>query len=667
MKLLIVESPTKAKTISRFLPKEYKVVSSYGHVRDLPDYQLGVDIDNNFSPHYIVPRKNQKKVKELKALAKKSSSVILATDGDREGEAIAWHIAQILNLGKKSEIKNIERIVFHEITKQAIEEALKNPRGINNNLVNAQQARRVLDRLVGYKLSPFLWKKLIRGLSAGRVQSVALRLIVEREREIQAFKPETYWMIEAFLRAKKGGTVFSSQLYQIGENRIEKPGLKDKKEVDKIISELHKSEFILDAVEKKASGQKPKPPFTTSSLQQEAWRIYKFSAKKTMFLAQQLYEGIELKREKGPVGLITYMRTDSQSIAKEVIDDLRSYINKNYGPEFLEDSPRKFKKSSRLTQEAHEAIRPTDINRAPALIKEDLSADQFKLYDLIWRRTVASQMKDAVFDSTVFWISAGKGKEKKYFFRSSGQILKFPGFLQVYKFLKFQENELPDIKAKTSLIPDKIESSEHQTKPPPRYNDGSLVKTLEKFGIGRPSTYVPIIFTLKERGYIKENQAKNFIPTEIGFKVNDLLVEHFNNIVDIGFTSKMEEKLDDIAEGKRDWPLVVRDFYGPFSENLEKKYKEVEKHVELVGRQCPECKKDLIFRHSRFGKFIGCSGFPDCKYMEKIAKEKVKPLDKECLECGVGKLVQRRNRKGQVFYGCTKYPECKFTTSKIDE
>lgn len=666
MKLLLVESPSKAKTIGRFLdPEEYTVESTFGHIRDLPAYKMGIDTEKDFEPQYVVSRKRQPIVKKIKGLAEKSKMLVIATDEDREGEAIGWHILEIMNsAGLKKEYK---RIVFHEITKSAIEEALKNPRLIDESLVSAQKARRILDRLVGYKLSPFLWKKLMAGLSAGRVQSVTLRLIVEREKEVAAFCPEIYYTIEALLKDNKKGAEFPALLKEINKDAIAKPGIKNKEEAENILRILKTAEWTLKNLEKKALVQRPRPPFTTSTMTQEAYRFYKFSAKKTMFLAQQLYEGVKLKKEGGLVGLITYMRTDSVNIAEAALVSARNLIAENFGEKYLPSQPRKYKKISKLAQEAHEAIRPTNPERFPEKIKDDLSPDQFKLYNLIWQRFSASQMNDALFESTAFDIEA-KTQKDICRFSANGQVLRFDGFLKVYP-LKTEETILPALEKGANLNLLKISMNEHQTKPPPRYNEASLIKTLEKFGIGRPSTYAPIISILLERNYVEKNSAKSFTPTEIGFKINEILTTHFPNIVDINFTAKMESDLDDIAQGKTDWLPVVKNFYEPFAETLAKKYEEVKKEIqpESAGRQCPQCQKELLIRQSRFGKFIACSGFPECRYKEKLNNDQNKMTDIPCLGCGQGRLIERRNRRGQVFYGCTRYPECKHTSSKKAE
>ncbi len=616
------------------------VVSSMGHVRDLPRTVLGVDVESNFEPKYVIIPRAKKNIDALKKLLPKSDKVIMATDGDREGEAISWHLTQALGLGNsKSEIlnskqKKVERIVFHEITKRAIDEALANPRGIDMNLVDAQQARRILDRLVGYKLSPFLWKKVARGLSAGRVQSVAVRLIVEREREIENFKTEEYWTIEAKLRTNGKERItnnleeFSAFLSKINGEAIPKPGIKSKPEVDKILNDLKDGEFIVTGIERKEMKRVPAPPFITSTLQQEAFKKLRFSSKQTMMLAQQLYEGIGLG-EKGSTGLITYMRTDSTNLSDQALFAAKDAIAGLFGENYWAGFPRKYKVKSRLAQEAHEAIRPTDPARTPESVRGHLTPQQHKLYDLIWRRFMATQMKEAIFDTMSVEVKSEIRNPKSetnskfktqnvYTFSANGQSLKFDGFLKVYP-IKYEEIELPDLEEKEKLELLELKPDQHFTKPPARFNEASLVKTLEKNGIGRPSTYVPIISTIQDRNYVQKDRVRYFHPTEIGKMVNDLLVEHFPDIVDLKFTSKMEEDLDEIAEGKEKWVKVIKEFYGPFSVNLEKKYKEVvDKTTEETDEVCEKCGGKMVIRMGRFGKFLACSNFPKCKNTKNL-------------------------------------------------
>ena len=650
--LVIVESPTKARTISRFLGKDFVVESSFGHIRDLPRSKLGVDIDQNFKPQYVIPRKASPTVKRLKKEAGKASKIILATDEDREGEAIAWHLVSALGLEDKPE-DHIERIVFHEITKVAIEEALKNPRNIDMKLVDAQQARRILDRLVGYKLSPFLWKKMYRGLSAGRVQSVAVRLIVEREREIQKFNPEEYWTIDTFLG--KGGDKFIAGLQKKDGQTLDKFAIKNKEEAENILKDLDGAEYIVASVEKKAVSKNPLPPFTTSTLQQGAFQRLGFSAKQTMVVAQQLYEGVELT--EGPTGLITYMRTDSFNLSESSLTEARSFLEKEVGQNYTLAAPRRFKTKSKGAQEAHEAIRPTDPWRTPESIKELLDQRQFRLYDLIWRRFVATQMPPAVFDATSADIDA-----KNYTFRATGQIMKFDGFLKIYP-VKFAEVTLPDLEPKEKLNLIELTPNQHFTQPPPRFSEASLVKTLEKHGIGRPSTYAPIISTVQDRGYVEKFERRYLKPTETGFLVNDLLVEHFPAIVDIGFTAKMETQLDEIAEGGTEWQPVIKEFYEPFAKNLEEKYEAVEKHevTETTDEVCEKCGKPMVIKLGRFGKFLACSGFPECKNAKAIKKE-LELIGMKCPKCMEGDVIVKRTRRGKIFFGCSRYPNCDYAS-----
>src|SRR3989344_3976829 len=657
MNLVIVESPTKAKTISGFLDKKkHRVESSYGHIRDLPKSKLGIDVENGFEPQYVIPRKNQKRVTELKKLAAKADRVILATDEDREGEAIAWHLSEALN------VAGADRIVFHEITKGAIAEALASPRKIDRHLVDAQQARRVLDRLVGYKLSPFLWKKVVRGLSAGRVQSVALRLIVDREEEILGFKPQEYWTIEADLLGAKGE--LRAELYRIGDKNLEKLGIGSEKRAKEIERDLAASAFSIQALERKEVKKNPLPPFTTSTLQQTAAQRFGYSAQKTMYLAQQLYEN----------GHITYMRTDSVNLSRESLDAAGNWIRGNLGEKYASASPRVFKGKSRLAQEAHEAIRPTHPDAsADKLSGDKLEAGHRKLYDLIWRRFLASQLPEAKFDSIRANISASKG----YGLKANGLLLKFDGFLKIWP-MKFEERELPPLAEGEELKLKEIVPSQHFTDPPPRYNEASLIRTLEKHGIGRPSTYAPIIYVIQQRNYVEKNQGR-FCPTEIGTLVTKVLKENFTEILDIEFTAKMEEELDLIAEGKSDWRKIIGGFYEPFSKHLAEKYVEVSKQElteEKTDEVCEKCGKPMIIKLGRFGKFLACSGFPDCK-TTKTLKDPPKPTGIACPKClaspdpakqdNPGELIERRVSKrgrarGKIFWGCNRYPECDFAT-----
>ncbi len=658
--LVIVESPTKARTISRFLSGDFKVLSSLGHVRDLPSSTLGVDTEHNFEPHYIIPKKARSAVAELKKEARGAAKIILATDEDREGEAIAWHLDHVLGsegaTRPKRGARQTERIVFHEITKRAIEEALKHPRPIDEKLVDAQQARRILDRLVGYKLSPFLWKKIYRGLSAGRVQSVAVRLIVEREREIQSFKKEEYWTIVA--RFEKDGLPFEATLARIGEQDLEKFSIPDRAAADKILAALDGASWRVSAIEKKAVSKNPPPPFVTSTLQQEAFSRLRFSAKQTMMLAQQLYEGVEIGGG-GATGLITYMRTDSLNLSEEAIHEASAFIKKEFGERYVLATPRRFKTKTKGAQEAHEAIRPTDPARTPDELRSYLDPRQLKLYELIWKRFLATQMPPAIFDNTAVFITASPdGKNPPHLFRAGGQTIIFDGFLKIYP-LKIQEALLPHFQKDEALLPQSVSSVQHFTEPPPRYSEATLIKILEKYGIGRPSTYAPIISTIQERGYVEKDEKRRLQPTETGFLVNDMLVEHFPGVVDVEFTAKVEAELDEIAAGEKEWQPVIRTFYEPFAKNLEEKYEAVEKKklVEETNEVCEKCGKPMVIRTGRFGKFLACSGFPECRNTKTI-RSAAEDINMPCPKCGDGKVVIKRTRKKKIFYGCSRYPEC---------
>ncbi|MFZ5364842.1 MAG: type I DNA topoisomerase [Patescibacteria group bacterium] len=695
--LVIVESPTKAKTITKFLPKaEYTILSSFGHVRDLPKTKMGVDVENNYEPQYVIPPKARKAVNALKEAAKKSDEIYFATDEDREGEAIAWHLKNILK-PKKGKSK---RITFHEITKSAIEKSIEHPRDIDLHLVDAQQARRVLDRLVGYKLSPFLWKKVARGLSAGRVQSVAVRLIVEREREIKAFKKEEYWTIEAVFA--KDNNEFSAKLYKVDGKTLKKLDIKNEKQAKELLAKLEKQDYKIAKVEIKETAKKAPTPFKTSTLQQEANSKLGFSAKQTMMLAQQLYEGIELGSE-GSTGLITYMRTDSLNLSDEFKDGVKKFIESEFGKEYLGPAARAYKKS-KGAQEAHEAIRPTQADRTPDSIKQFLNNNQYKLYNLIWSRSLASQMADAKLDQTAVDIENAKGE---FTFRANGVQIKFPGWQKVYS-TDTKETILPALKEKDPVEAKKIEPLQHFTQPPARYTEAALVKALEERGIGRPSTYAPTIATIQDRNYVVK-EDKKLVPTDMAFVVNDLLVAHFPNIVDYDFTAHMEEDLDKIAEGKKEWQPVIDEFYNPFEKNLEKKEKEVSKkeiteeetkeicekcgspmvikmgrfgkflacsnypeckntknivstngeikteEPEATNEICDKCGAPMVIKHGRYGKFLGCSKYPECKNIKPI----VKSTGVKCPECGKGEIIERRSKRGKTFYGCSNYPECK--------
>jgi len=634
MDLIIVESPTKARTLGNFLGKKYKVLSSFGHVRDLPKSKLGVDVEKNFEPEYIIPTKAKKNLTILKKESAKAEETILATDEDREGEAIAWHLSEALKLKKP------KRIVFHEITKTAIEQALEKPRTIDMNLVDAQQARRVLDRIVGYKLSPFLWKKIAKGLSAGRVQSVAVRLVVEKEREIKKFIAQEYWQIEAFL--KKEADQFSAMLIKKDEKVIDKLEIKNGTEADKILNELKGAEYIVEKVEKKEEKRNPFSPFTTSTLQQAAWQKFNFPAKMTMQIAQRLYEE----------GHITYHRTDSLNLSETSLYAAKKFIEESFGKNYWAGYFKKYKAKGNA-QEAHEAIRPTYADKTPESLGS-IDPRQLKLYTLIWQRFIACQMAPAIFDSVSADIKANE-----YTFRANGQTLKFDGFLKVYP-TKFEEKNLPDLEKNNPLDLVKLEHSQHFTEPPARYNEASLIKALEKYGVGRPSTYAPTLTTIQTRNYIEKNEQKRFFPTEMGVMVNDVLVENFPEIVDINFTAKLEKELDQIAEGENTWTKICQDFYTPFAKNLKEKYENVskQKFTETpTDRKCPKCNSPLTEKMGRFGRFYGCSKFPECKHTEPI---KDNGIGITCPKCKVGEIVSKRTKKGKIFYGCDQFPKCDF-------
>ena len=620
-KLVIVESPAKAKSIGKILGRSYSVKASVGHVRDLPQWGLGVDVKNGFAPKYEVLKAKRKVVEDLKEAASKAKAVYLATDPDREGEAIAWHLVAA------AELDGVEkhRVVFHEITEEAIKEAFRHPRQIDMHLVDAQQARRILDRLVGYKISPLLGSKVRRGLSAGRVQSVALRIIVEREREIQSFVPQEYWTIEAELSKFSTDSKppsFRAKLAGI-KGKGEKLKLNSGEDAEPIVQQLKKAAYFVTQIKKKRIARQPAAPFITSTLQQEAWRKLRFTADRTMAVAQQLYEGLSLGPE-GEVGLITYMRTDSTRVADLAIQETRHYVAEKYGAEFLPSKPRLFTRKAKGAQEAHEAIRPTKAEREPDSVKPYLNADQAKLYRLIWERMVASQMAAAVFDTTAVDIEAREPREGKvYILKATGSILHFPGFLVLYSEGKDEAEGveeagagLPPLDEAEQLRLLDIFPEQHFTQPPPRFNEATLVKALEERGIGRPSTYAPIISTLRRRNYVERKRDGRFYPLEIGFVVNDLLVQHFPNIVDIGFTAKLEEQLDEIARGERGWVGAISEFYVPFEETLRKanaNIVKVKQADEPTDEVCPQCGRPMVIRAGRFGKFLACSGFPKCK------------------------------------------------------
>lgn len=701
--LVIVESPTKAKTISKFLGKNYTVKSSFGHIRDLPKKEMGIDINDHFTPTYVVEGAEKKKtVEDLKKAAKKSDQIYFATDEDREGEAIAWHLVELLK-PKKDQIR---RITFHEITKDAIDKSIKHPRGLDMNRVSAQQARRILDRLVGYELSPFLWKKVAKGLSAGRVQSVAVRLIVEREREIGQFDKKEYWTIDAIF-SKNGAKqnennfdekklpegYFLAKLYDINGKSLEKFEIADEKHAKNLLKDIVGAEYLVSRIEKKETKKTPQPPFTTSTLQQTANSKLGFSAKQTMRVAQQLYEQ----------GYITYMRTDSLALSSKFLGEAKNYLTKNFGEKYSLAKPRVFKSKSKTAQEAHEAIRPTQAELDPKSINGNLDKNQHKIYDLIWRRAMASQMSDAILDSTSIDIETKT--DAKYVFRATGQTIKFDGFLKIYK-SALKEDILPELKKGEKVNAERITPNQHFTEPPARYSDASLVKALEEYEIGRPSTYAPTISTIIERGYAERIEGRRLKPTDMAFLVNDILVEHFPKITDYTFTAKMEEELDDIAEGKLEWEKAISDFYQPFKQNLMEKtdtlskkdlteektdeicekcgkpmiiktgrfgrffacsgYPECKntkpigkdgemKEIETTNEKCPECGEAMQIKHGRYGKFLGCSKYPNCKGIKRIENS----TGVACPECSKGEIIQKRSKSGKTFYACNQYPKCK--------
>jgi len=644
--LVIVESPAKAKTIGKFLGKNYKVEASMGHVRDLPKSQMGVNIEENYEPKYITIRGKGQLLDNIRKEAKKADRVLLATDPDREGEAISWHLSHILGLDQNEKC----RVEFHEITKNAIKDALKHPRTINMNVVDAQQARRVLDRLVGYQISPLLWHKIKWGLSAGRVQSVAVKLICDREKEIKDFVPKEYWSLTAKLKA--GSKTLDAKLYSVAG---EKPVLENESQVKAIMDELNKEKYIVGSVKKQERRKSPYAPFTTSTLQQEAYKKLNFTTKKTMSVAQQLYEGIELKKG-GTVGLITYMRTDSVRISEEAQESAAQYIKQNFGDEYLPEGRRNYKAKKNI-QDAHEAIRPTYADKSPDSIKESLTSDQYKLYNLIWSRFIASQMADAVYNTVTVDINAGR-----FVFRASGSTIKHMGFLKVYSAEDdVENNKIPEIKEREKLSLKELEPEQHFTQPPARFTEASLVKALEENGIGRPSTYAPIISTIIERGYV-ERVKKNLVPTELGIVVTDLLKEYFKSILDIEFTAEIESKLDKIEEGRAEWKAVIDEFYKPFSQLLKVAEESIEKinieePVEETDIKCDKCGSNMVIKKGRYGKFLACPRYPECKNAKPLVEE----LDVNCPKCGK-KIVVRKSKKGRIFYGCSGYPQCDFVS-----
>ncbi|EMI9086173.1 MULTISPECIES: type I DNA topoisomerase [Bacillus] len=648
--LVIVESPSKAKTIEKYLGKKYKVVASMGHVRDLPKSQMGIEVKNNFTPKYITIRGKGPVLKDLKSAAKKAKKVYLAADPDREGEAIAWHLANTLNVDVESDC----RVVFNEITKDAIKESFKHPRAINMDLVDAQQARRILDRLVGYNISPLLWKKVKKGLSAGRVQSVAVRLIIEREREIQSFEPEEFWTIKT--EFVKGKDTFEASFYGVDGEKVQ---LTNETQVNEIIEQMKDNAFSVENVTRKERKRNPALPFTTSSLQQEAARKLNMRAKKTMMLAQQLYEGIDLGKQ-GTVGLITYMRTDSTRISETAQTEARTYITESFGAEYIGTEKKKETKKSNA-QDAHEAIRPTSVMRRPEELKSFLSRDQLRLYKLIWERFVASQMASAIMDTVTARLINNNVQ-----FRASGSVVKFPGFMKVYVESKDDGAEekdkmLPPLEVGETVFSKDLEPKQHFTQPPPRYTEARLVRTLEELGIGRPSTYVPTLETIQKRGYVGLDN-KRFVPTELGEIVIELILEFFPEIINIEFTANMEQSLDEVEEGNANWVKIVDDFYVGFEprlEKAEKEMREVEIKDEPAGEDCELCEHPMVFKMGKYGKFMACSNFPDCRNTKPIVKE----IGVTCPKCDKGQIIERRsNKKKRLFYGCGTYPECDFVS-----
>jgi len=672
-KLVIVESPAKARTLNKILGRNYSVKASLGHVRDLPRASLGVDIDNGFIPRYVVPVKKKKIVSEIKKAASKASSIYLATDPDREGEAISWHLVQAAKLDKDD--IPVQRVVFQEITKDAVQEAFQSPRSIDMNLVNAQQARRILDRLVGYKLSPLLWRKVQRGLSAGRVQSVAVRMIADREREIQNFIPQEYWIMEVELappEAKKAS--FKARLFALADGT--KLNIDNRDEAERVTADLEKAEYSVKAMVTKQVARQPASPFITSTLQQEAWQKLHFTAGRTMAIAQQLYEGLSLGKE-GSVGLITYMRTDSTHVAASAISEAREFIGEKYGAKFLPLKPRSFARKAKWAQEAHEAVRPTKIYRQPEQLRPFLDPAQLKLYELIWKRMVASQMSAALYDTTNVEIEAsnagGKKQPQGYLLKASSSIVKFPGFMVVYspdwsgqdedergESSEFIGVSLPKLRIGDKLIYLGIFPEQCFTQPPPRYTEATLIKALEQKEIRRPSTYAPILSTIQERDYVNKAEGK-FHPTELGITVNKILTEHFPKIVDPGFTARMEEQLDEIAQGKYEWIAALQEFYPPFQDMLDKAWINLEKVslTQMSEEICTNCGRPMVVKVGRFGKFLACSGYPECKTTMPYAVK----TGVSCPQCG-GELVKRVSKKKQVFYGCSNFPKCQFAVNR---
>jgi DNA topoisomerase-1 len=668
-KLVIVESPAKARTIGRYLGAGYTVKASMGHIRDLPKSTLGVDVDDDFAPKYLVPRDKTKVVKELKDSVQGAREIYLATDPDREGEAIAWHLVHATDAVDKP----LRRVVFNEITPEAVRAAMEHPREIDMDLVDAQQARRILDRLVGYGVSPLLWKKVKRGLSAGRVQSAALRIVVEREREIQEFVPVEYWSLDADLaritgQAPTKADTFRASLHQVHGKKAE---LHTGEEARAVVTALDGASWRVADVVRRQSSRRPQAPFTTSTLQQEASRKLGFAVRRTMSLAQELYEGIDLGPE-GTQGLITYMRTDSTNVSSSAQQAARQVIAGKYGPRFVPEKPPVYSRKAKGAQEAHEAIRPTSPHRDPASVKKFLSNPQFRLYQLIWQRFMASQMASALLDNTRVDVAAGSSAElaageKPFVFRATGAIVTFQGWMAVYErgrdegeTDRLDAGALPDVAPGEDLDLLRLLPEQHFTQPPPRFTEATLVKALEEQGIGRPSTYAPTIATLQARNYVAVEERK-LLPTELGFVVNDLLVEHFPNVFDIGFTSQLEEELDEIASGERAWVPTLHEFYTPFTttlKNAEQTMERVRIKDEPTDEVCEVCGRPMVIKLGRYGKFLACSGFPECRNARPLLTK----IDVTCPTCGEGDVVERRSKKGRTFYGCSRYPDCDFVS-----
>ncbi len=655
--LVIVESPAKAKTIKKYLGKNYDVIASMGHVRDLPQKRLSVDVKNNFEPKYSIIKGKEKTVKELKQKASKVDNVLLATDPDREGEAISWHLAYILGL----DLNDKNRITFNEITKSGVEKGINAPRAVDIDLVNAQQARRILDRLVGYKLSPFLSQKIHKGLSAGRVQSVALRIVVDRENEIRKFVPEEYWSLDANFVPRGATRQFSALFYGTEEEKL---AVKNESEANAILSDLDGAEYKILKLKKGKRRRSPAPPFTTSTLQQEALRKLGFTPKKTMKVAQELYEGVDVDG-MGAVGLITYMRTDSLRISDDALNSAREYIDGRWGKKYLPSEPRRFKTKSNA-QDGHEAIRPTMPNVDPAKVEKNLTKDQQKLYGLIWNRFIASQMSQCVQSTTQADIIAQtKSDAKNYIFKASGYIVDFDGFTVLYTESKDTEQEkikaLPELEKDMPLRLKNLKPNQHFTEPPARYTQASLIKALEEYGIGRPSTYAAIISTILSREYVKQ-ENKSLKPTELGEVITELMKKRFSKIVNLKFTAQMESDLDSVEDGKQEWTKTLKDFYDDFSKTLDKAKKDME-GVKITLKEdqtdeiCDKCGKPMIIKYGRYGKFIACSGYPECQNVKKIVDE----IGVACPKCG-GKIIKRKSKRGKIFYGCGDYPKCDFAS-----